>query len=199
MQQITSKFSSFGQKKKLLCQTVSEDQESRSSSARWFRLRLPQEDAVTDSSSLSTGQREQFLTTRISPSQLSSPRASHETERERKKGKGKEQGRGKEKKEIEKKIETRKNIQNRCPNILYNSIWKAIFYYLYHILVNWPQETRYMWEGKIQLYENQEMVIIKDHLKGCLSQLTLWTPRFTFFPCAISFKHTSCTGFLEVI
>lgn len=112
---------------------------------------------------------------------------------------GRNKGGGEEKKEIEKKIETRKNIQNRCPNILYNSIWKAIYYYLYHILVNWPQETRYMWEGKIQLYENQEMVIIKDHLKGCLSQLTLWTPRFTFFPCAISFKHTSCTGFLEVI
>lgn len=91
-------------KKKLLCQTVSEDQESRSSSARWFRLRLPQEDAVTDSSSLSTGQREQFLTTWISPSQVSSPRASHETERERKKGKGKEQGRGeREKRDREKK------------------------------------------------------------------------------------------------
>lgn len=92
-------------KKKILCQTVSEDQESRSSSARWFRLRLPQEDAVTDSSSLSTGQREQFLTTWVSPSQLSSPRASHESEREREKGKGKEEGRG----QREKKRERKKN------------------------------------------------------------------------------------------
>ena len=137
----------------------------------------------------------------------SSPHGSHQVSYppleqvwEREKGKGKEEGRGqREKRERQKKMETRKNIQNRCPSILYNPIWKAIYYYLYHILVNWPQDTRYMWEGKIQLYENQEMVIIKDHLKGCLSQLTLWTPRFTFFPCAISFKHISCTGFLKVI
>ena len=60
----------------------------------WFRLRVPQEDAVTDTSSLSTGQRAQFLNTWISPSQLSSPRASHESEREREKGRGKEEGRG---------------------------------------------------------------------------------------------------------
>ena len=89
-------------KKKIFCQTVSEDQESRSSSARWFRLRLPQEDAVTDSSSLSTGQREQFLTTWVSPSQLSSPRASHESERERRE-RGRKKGGGKEKKERERK------------------------------------------------------------------------------------------------
>ena len=173
------------------------NQESRSSSCMWFRLRVPQEDAVTDTSSLSTGQRAQFLNTWISPSQLSSPRASHESEREREKGRGKEEGRGeREKREREKN--GRKNTQNRCHNILYNPIWKAIYYYLYHILVNWPEETRYMWEGKIQLYENQEMVIIKDHLIRCPSQLTLWTPRFTFFPCAISFKQ-SCTRFLKVI
>lgn len=79
------------------------NQESRSSSSRRFRLRVPQEDVVTDSSGLSTGQRAQFLTTRISPSQLSSPRASHESEREREKGKGKEEGRGEgEKREREK-------------------------------------------------------------------------------------------------
>lgn len=113
--------------------------------------------------------------------QVMSLREKERRERGRKKGGGKEK-----KREREKKMETRKNTPNRCPSILYNPIWKAIYYYLYHSLVNWPQDTRYMWEGKIQLYENQEMVIIKDHLKGCLSQLTLWTPRFTFFPCTVS-------------
>ena len=87
----------------------------------WFRLRAPQEDAVTDSSALSTGQRAQFLNTWISPSQLSSPRASHESEREREKGKGKEEGGGGGREKREREKNGRKNTQNRC-HILYNPI-----------------------------------------------------------------------------